>query len=130
MNDATTEQPLPISVDESGVSIHEVLIFKYMDIRSITPVIEDIVKRAEKAQKKYKLERPGLYAFNGRDALLDAYQELCDLIIYMLQFTYEEEVRAYEGTIREPRVATGYVLHLLSEAATFRENLVEQGDFE
>ena len=51
-------------------------------------VIADLKKRAEVGLKKY-----GTYlkANNGRDALLDAYQEACDLTNYLRQAIYERD---------------------------------------
>lgn len=124
MNNATTEQPLPTP----GKSlVHDYLTKKF---GSENKVIDDIIKRALKAQEKYKLKSAGLYTFNGRDALLDAYQEFCDLCIYMLQFEMEEEERFQAGVIDEVRISDGYVRYLLSQAQVIRDHLVEQGDFE
>jgi hypothetical protein len=45
------------------------------------------------ARKKVGIERYGtvLQPFNGRSALMDAYQEALDLAIYLRQLLYEEE---------------------------------------
>lgn len=73
MNDAATQdQPMP----HSGQ--HDI----------INAVCEDIQARGE-----YGLQRYGtrLQAFNGRDALIDAYQEALDLAIYLKQMLIERD---------------------------------------
>lgn len=52
-------------------------------------VNEDIQQRAEVGEKKYG-ER--LRAHNGRNALLDAYQEALDLCMYLRQALEEREL--------------------------------------
>ena len=49
-------------------------------------VMKDIRERDEYGQKKYSTR---LQPFNGRDALIDAYQEALDLIVYLRQLIYE-----------------------------------------
>ena len=70
---ATIEQPLP----------HE----GRGDIVSL--VIADMEARAAKGVQTYGTR---LQAFNGRDALVDAYQEALDLAIYLRQFLHEREL--------------------------------------
>jgi hypothetical protein len=50
-------------------------------------VIEDMKSRDEFGFKKYGGH---LQAFNGRSALVDAYQEALDLVVYLRQVLYEE----------------------------------------
>lgn len=50
-------------------------------------VMQDIIDRAAAGKLKYGVE---LQPFNGRDALLDAYQEVLDLAQYLRQRIYEE----------------------------------------
>ena len=50
-------------------------------------VIADMVKRDEGGQKKYGTR---LQPFNGRDPLVDAYQELLDAAAYMRQLLFEK----------------------------------------
>lgn len=45
-------------------------------------VIEDMKKRNDFGTKKYGTP---LYAYNGRDALQDAYEEALDLAVYLKQ---------------------------------------------
>lgn len=58
--------------------------------------IQDLVVADIQARKKVGLERYGtfLQAFNGRDALMDAYQEALDLAIYLRQAIEERDEKA------------------------------------
>jgi len=58
--------------------------------RIIDLVAEDLVQRARVGKKKYGNY---LYARNGREALLDAYQEVLDLAMYLRQKIEEERVK-------------------------------------
>jgi len=53
-------------------------------------VIEDFRARAEMCSKDYGT---GLQTFNGRDALIDLYQELMDAVMYLRQLIAEEDRR-------------------------------------
>lgn len=57
------------------------------------PCIQDLVIADIEARKQVGIERYGttLQPFNGRSALLDAYQEALDLCQYLRQLLYEEE---------------------------------------
>ena len=57
------------------------------------PCVQDMVLADIEARKKVGIERYGtvLQPFNGRDALMDAYQEALDLAIYLRQLLYEQE---------------------------------------
>ncbi len=62
--------------------------------RNATPaiwalVIEDMLKRDQEGERKYGTR---LQAFNGRDALVDAYQEALDLVVYLRQAIEERRV--------------------------------------
>lgn len=52
-------------------------------------VVRDMVRRDEVGRTKYS--RP-LTTFNGRDALVDAYQEILDLAVYVRQELHEREL--------------------------------------
>lgn len=56
------------------------------------PFIQDLVLKDIEARKAYGLKKYGtlLQPDNGRDALMDAYQEALDLVVYMRQKLYEE----------------------------------------
>jgi hypothetical protein len=51
-------------------------------------VIEDLRRRDEVGRRKYNTT---LQANNGRDALMDAYQEALDLALYLRQVIMERE---------------------------------------
>jgi hypothetical protein len=57
------------------------------------PCIQDLVIQDIIARKEVGKERYGTYLqpFNGRSALMDAYQEALDLCQYLRQMLYEEE---------------------------------------
>ena len=66
-------------------------------------LINDLIERREFGTSKYG---EPLKAFNGRDPLIDAYQELIDLLVYIRQ--HMEESNADESTI---------LLRMLKQAA-------------
>ena len=51
-------------------------------------VINDFKDRDDSGLKKYGTR---LQPHNGRDALVDAYQEACDLVVYLRQAIYERD---------------------------------------
>jgi hypothetical protein len=51
-------------------------------------VVKDMESRDEFGKKKYGT---ALHPFNGRDALIDAYQEALDLCVYLRQAIYERD---------------------------------------
>lgn len=51
-------------------------------------VVSDMQERKEFGEKKYGMS---LTAWNGRDALVDAYQEALDLCVYLRQTIYERD---------------------------------------
>lgn len=59
---------------------------KQGDTRILDLVLVDLVKRAEDGKKKYGTY---LQAHNGRDALIDLYQELLDACMYIRQLIEE-----------------------------------------
>lgn len=72
MSHATTKQPVPHGTG-----------------RDITKLVQaDLEDRAQIGQTTYG-ER--LHAFNGRDALVDAYQKALDLAVYLRQAIEERE---------------------------------------
>lgn len=50
-------------------------------------VIQDMRKRDEIGTQKYHTH---LQPFNGREVLIDAYQEALDLVVYLRQLIYEK----------------------------------------
>lgn len=70
MSDATRKEPAP----QPGRQV------------VLDAVIVDLEMRAEFGRKKYGTY---LQTFNGRDALIDAYQEALDLVMYLKQALLE-----------------------------------------
>ena len=68
-----SEQPEPTPNDKSAV----------WDL-----VIDDMTARDGEGRRKYGTP---LQPFNGRDALVDAYQEALDLCVYLRQAIYERD---------------------------------------
>lgn len=62
------------------------------------PCIQDMVIADIEARKQVGIERYGtvLQPFNGRSALMDAYQEALDLCQYLRQMLYEQEAKERE----------------------------------
>lgn len=60
-------------------------------------VKKDLERRAEVGEKKYGTK---LQAFNGRDALIDAYQEALDLCVYLRQCIEESEKQRFNEAIQ------------------------------
>ena len=91
--DRPGDQPLPVPSD--GPSMHD-LVCADLDARWThrlsTGIVSDLL-----ARKQLGLERYGslLQAHNGRDALLDLYEELLDALVYARQ------VREETGTAGE-----------------------------
>lgn len=57
-------------------------------------VMTDMVLRRETGIRKYGVE---LLSFNGRDALLEAYQESLDLTMYLKQALMERDANGKSG---------------------------------
>jgi hypothetical protein len=57
-------------------------------------VIEDMRERDREGQRKYGTR---LQTHNGRDALIDAYQEALDLVVYLRQAIEERQDNKYDG---------------------------------
>ena len=62
--------------------------------KNTNPAIWDLVLKDIKDRDDYGLKKYGtrLRPFNGRDALIDAYQEVLDLVVYLRQLIYEKEI--------------------------------------
>jgi hypothetical protein len=75
----TTEQPVPIKNNNPPI----------WDF-----VIEDMKRRDNLGIKRYGTT---LQAFNGRDTLIDLYEELLDACVYCRQLIYERESKINEG---------------------------------
>jgi hypothetical protein len=57
------------------------------NVKVVDTVINDLIQRSEFGREKY-----GVYleTCNGRDALIDAYQEALDLVMYLRQAILEK----------------------------------------
>lgn len=61
-------------------------------IQNEKPFVQNLVIEDIEARKAYGLKKYGtlLQPFNGRDALMDCYQECLDLVVYLRQVLFEE----------------------------------------
>ena len=73
------------------------------DINVIDAVIEDFRERAQFGFRKYGTF---LQACNGRDALMDAYQEAVDLVMYLKQALIEREKGCGNITSQEKNISS------------------------
>lgn len=62
-------------------------------IKNNLPAVWDLVVADMKARDQFGADRYGthLQPHNGRDALMDAYQEALDLVVYLRQVIYERD---------------------------------------
>lgn len=75
-------------------------------------VMEDLEKRREFGISKYGTP---LQAFNGRDALMDAYQEALDLVVYLRQVIEERDYPLQPPeTANEANEPESSVIHILT----------------
>ena len=72
------------------LSLHDALpIFPVVDATDVAELVKkDIELRVQHGEKEYGQR---LHPFNGRDALIDAYQEVLDLAMYLRQAIYEAQ---------------------------------------
>lgn len=75
LNKMNLPQPLPLSQQDDKPFVWDL-------------VIQDMRERDQMGVQKYHMH---LQPFNGRDALIDAYQEALDLVVYLRQLIYEKE---------------------------------------
>lgn len=57
----------------------------------IVEVVKDLNQRSERGKETYGTY---LYPYNGRNAIMDAYQEALDLSMYLKQFMLEKEIKS------------------------------------
>lgn len=98
--------------------------------REITPlVIKDLEQRSAMGKEKYG---EALRAFNGRNALVDAYQEAMDLVQYLRQRIEEDANRASDlglvGTTMDDEV-TPIVKLTDEQAAALKDAVLKPGTF-
>lgn len=89
MEAAATPQPAPIPRDTP--SMHDLV------MQDLVPGTERLVAEDLEARKQFGLTKYGtiLQAFNGRDALMDAYQETLDQLVYLKQVITEHPSDAF-----------------------------------
>lgn len=77
------------------------------------PAIQDLVLADIAERKRLGIERYGraLQPHNGRDALVDAYQEVLDLAMYVRQEIEERRDAAAEGAAAEREKIVGFLRH-------------------
>lgn len=100
MNELVTEQSAPLPNDNPAV----------WDL-----VIADMQARDGEGRRKYGTP---LQPFNGRDALIDAYQEALDLVVYLRTAIYEREQRAAAPVPQEIIHVTGTQLAMFFTRVT------------
>jgi hypothetical protein len=76
-------------------------------------VIQDFKERRDGGIKKYGLE---LKTHNGRDALIDCYQELTDSVLYLRQYLLE--VQDFDEAVKELESARGQLFMLRNQIGT------------
>lgn len=89
-------------------------------------VIADLNTRREGGIKKYGNE---LESGNGRDALVDAYQEATDLALYLRQRVMEEQDRDEARVELEKVRATIYKFRDVIQPGWVFSDLIDQIDF-
>jgi hypothetical protein len=92
---ATKQQPIPI-IPEPGArrDVADWLIQRIGD----APIADDIAARRELGISRYGTP---LSANNGRDALVDAYQEVLDLLVYLAQDDIENKRKIISDLTRD-----------------------------
>jgi len=94
------------------------------------PAVWDLVIKDMQDRDKIGRERYGtpLQPFNGRDSLIDAYQEVLDLAVYLRTKIYEEEVKASEEKLRakleEMTEGSQPVINVMSDRIKQLEDMV------
>lgn len=64
-----------------------------LPVKNDLPAVWDLVKKDIEDREEYGVSTYGtrLQPFNGRNALVDAYQEALDLVVFLRQAIYEAE---------------------------------------
>lgn len=88
-------------------------------ISSIQELVRrDLVTREELGRSRYGTS---LFAFNGRNALVDAYQEALDLACYLRQKLAEEGINPAE-IVDQPPPATTHTINVPPEHRAVRQH--------
>jgi hypothetical protein len=80
--DAAAPQPIPVG---DGIDVAVVAAERLKEL-GLNEIAEDIEARIRLGERKYGTR---LKAFNGRDAYMDAYQEILDFLNYTMQGVVE-----------------------------------------
>lgn len=115
-------EPLPTT----GVAcVHDRLRHEYGDV--YPEIVGDLWAKALQTFRsgKYKLDRPGLYTFNGRNAIKEVYQEVADAIVYLEQCKMEREASGLP-----PDPITDEIAYLFNLAQRLRDRLEAEGVIE
>lgn len=83
---ATAEQKQPVA----GQQVVLPTLIKYLEKQASDPLIPDVQARASLGRTRYQTE---LMTHNGRDPVVDAYQELLDALMYLTQAVLEQPDR-------------------------------------
>jgi hypothetical protein len=87
-------------------------------------VTADIKERDKNGQKKYGVR---LQSFNGRNAEIDAYQEVLDLIVYFRQMIEEKrEIVEFIKSVSKPRSKFNNDWVTIKQAKTLLKKLGEE----
>ena len=115
MNAAATEQPQPVSQQESEEVLPWVL--KLLLDNGRHALADDLLERARMGEERYGTP---LMSHNGRSAVMDLYQELLDALMYLAQYQME--------TNRSDRDIVEKWVELKSVAIWVKENLVAEAE--
>lgn len=111
------DQPAP--VPNAGASMHDLVAADMAALWSDAPGVATV--RADLADRKQVgLDRYGtlLQADNGRNPLIDAYQESLDLIVYLRQALTEAGWRGHDGQGRDRGIRPDLLAAYLSACRT------------
>lgn len=107
MSDATKVQPLPTG---EGIPIAHLVKQDLIDVVDGSVLVQnDIDARIAEGEKKYG---DVLRAHNGRNAVLDAYQECLDMVVYLRQAVEEGHFElsvAYVKVLRLACLLKGFI---------------------
>ena len=80
---------------KNKAAIHEPMPISGTGEKVLDQVRQDLTDRDTVGRQKYG---QSLKTFTGRDALMDAYQEALDLVMYLRQVIMERDDRVYNNT--------------------------------
>ena len=120
-------QPKPIITEKSEVvtdKLLEVIPGAKYSVHAIDEIIaqvrKDAISRREHGREKYGVP---LMSFNGRDCLMDAYEEVHDLAVYLMQLRMEEEDLVQQSNLQGMIVNTVGLMCQVKEMLERREDV-------